>query len=230
MYRVWQRLSAEFIGTFLFVFFAAGAACADQMLRSASQAGIGILGIALVRGLAFAILVCALSQVSGGHFNPAITLGAWVTRKINSLQAIFYGVVQVLAAMAASWSLTRLIPEQIWRAASLGTPDLAANVSRTQGIMLELLLTFSLVFVFFATVAEAKDSLSRFGGFAAGLVIFVGVVAVAPFTGASMNPAMALGTAVASHHWSNHGVYWAGPMLGGVLGAWLYHVLFSHES
>jgi MIP family channel proteins len=233
MYRIWQKLCAEFIGTFLFVFLAAGAVCADEALRSASHPAIGLLGMALARGLAFAILVSALSQVSGGHFNPAITLGCWVTRKISSFQAIFYGVAQILGAMLAAWTLARLIPEQIWGPVALGTPDLGASISRTQGIFIELLLTFILVFVFFATVADVPaDSphLARFGGFAAGLAIFAGILAGAPFTGASMNPAMALGTAVAAHHFANHGVYWAGPLLGGVIGAWLYHALFVRNS
>lgn len=233
MYRIWQKLCAELLGTFLFVFFAAGVVCADQGLRAAGQPGIGSIGIALVRGLAFAILVYALAHISGGHFNPAITIGAWVTRKIGSLQAIFYGIAQILGAMAAAWVLTHLIPDQAWRAAGLATPDLAADISRTQGIILELILTFFLVFIFFAVVADvheesvvASPRLLRFGGFAAGLAIFAAMLVGGPYTGASMNPAMVLGTAVLSHHWVNHGVYWAGPLLGGVLGAWLYHALF----
>lgn len=233
MYRIWQKLCAELIGTFLFVFFAAGVVCVDQGLRSSGQPGIGLVGMALVRGLAFGILVCALSEVSGGHFNPAITIGAWVTRKIGSLQALCYSIAQILGAMAAGWTLTRLIPEQVWRTAALATPDLAAEVSRTQGILFELVLTFFLVFVFFATVADARTDTSystRLGGVAAGLTIFVGMLVGGVYTGASMNPAMALGTAVVSHHWVNHGVYWAGPMLGGVIGAWIYHALFARAS
>ena len=239
MYRIWQKLCAEFIGTFFFVLLSAGAVCADAALRSATQPGLGALGIALVRGLAFAIFVSALYPISGGHFNPAITLGAWVTRTIGSISAILYGVVQIIAAILASWTLTALVPAQIWRSVSLGAPDLGANISRTQGIFIELLLTFVLVFVFSATVPDARsDSApsSRFGasvapaGFAAGLAIFVGHLAGAPFTGASMNPALALSTAVAGNHFANHGVYWAGPLLGGVLGAWVYHALFNRRA
>ncbi len=241
MYRIWQKLCAELLGTFLFVFFAAGVVCADQGLRSAGQPGFGAVGIALVHGLVFAILICALSHISGGHFNPAITIGAWVTRKIGSLQALFYAIAQILGAIAAAWALTHLIPDQTWRAAGLATPDLAAEISRTQGIIFELILTFFLVFIFFATVpqvqndardqtlADAPSHLHRFGGFAVGLAIFAGVLVGGPYTGASMNPAMTLGTAVLSHHWVNHGVYWAGPLLGGVLGAWLYHTLFARS-
>jgi MIP family channel proteins len=241
MYRIWQKLCAELLGTFLFVFFAAGVVCVDQGLRAAGQPVIGAVGIALVRGLAFAILVCALSHISGGHFNPAITIGAWVTRKMSSLQALFYAIAQILGAMAAAWVLTHLIPDQTWRAAGLATPDLAADISRTQGIIFELILTFFLVFIFFAAVGNAQNDahneahadalrFSRFGGFAAGLAIFAGTLVGASYTGASMNPAMTLGTAVLSHHWVNHGVYWAGPLLGGVLGAWLYHALFARNT
>jgi MIP family channel proteins len=233
MYRIWQKLCAELIGTFLFVFLAAGIACADQGLRSAGQPGIGLLGVALARGLAFAVLVCALAQISGGHFNPAITIGAWVTRKIGSVQALFYGIAQVIGAIIGAWALTRLVPDQIWRASGLATPDLAAEISRTQGILLELVITFLLVFVFFALVAEVPSDaphFARFGGFGAGLAIFVGMLVGGPHTGGSMNPALALGTAVISHHWSNHGVYWVGPLLGGVIGGWLYHALFARTS
>ena len=245
MYRIWQKLCAEFIGTFFFVLLSAGAVCADAALRSGSASAIaglvalGPIGIALVRGLAFAIFVSALYPISGGHFNPAITLGAWVTRSIGSISAILYGIVQLIAAILASWTVTALVPGQIWRSVSLGAPDLGANISRTQGIFFELLLTFVLVFVFSATVPDTRsDSApsSRFGasaapaGFAAGLAVFGGYLAGAPFTGASMNPALALGTAVAAHHFANHGVYWAGPLLGGVLGAWVYHALFTRRA
>jgi MIP family channel proteins len=245
VYRIWQRLCAEFIGTYFFVLLSAGAVCADAALHSAitsaaaSSTALGTLGIALARGLAFAILVSALYPISGGHFNPAITLGAWVTRTIGSVSAILYGIVQIIAAILASWTLTALVPDAIWRSVSLGAPNLGASISRTQGIFLELLLTFVLVFVFSATVPDARSDSTRSArfasfaapaGIAAGLAIFAGYLVGAPFTGASMNPALALGTAVASHHFANHGVYWAGPLLGGVLGAWLYRALFARSS
>lgn len=229
MYRIWHKLWAEFIGTFVFVFFAAGAVCAAAAMHSATESALGFAA-ALVRGVAYAVLVVGLSPVSGGHFNPAITLGCWVTRKIGSFQAIFYGMAQVLAAIVASWTLALLVPENIWRPIALAAPELGAGISRTQGIFWELILTFAFVFVFFATVADAhSDSpcFARFGGFAAGLALFAATLAGAPFTGASLNPAFALGTAVAAHQFANHGVYWAGPLLGGVLGAWLYHAAFG---
>ncbi len=229
MYRIWQKLLAEFIGTFFFVFFSVAAVCADHALQAPGSSSLGLIGIALVRGLTFAILVFALAHISGGHFNPAITIGCWVTRKMGTLEAIFYGAAQILGALAAVYAVARFVPGQIWSAVSMGAPDLVAGFSRTQGILLEALLTFFLVFIFFAAVAESTDALARFGGFAAGFAIFIGVLVGTPYTGASMNPAMALGTAIIAHHWENHGVYWAGPLLGGVLGAWTYHILFFRE-
>lgn len=230
MYRIWQKLLAEFIGTFFLVFFSVGAICIDASLRSSGAGSVGLIGIALVRGLTFAILICALVHISGAHFNPAITIGCWVTRKLGSISALFYCVAQILGAIAAARIVAQFVPEQVWRSVLMGTPDLAAGFSRTQGILLEGLLTLFLVFIFFGVVAEAKDSLARSGGFAAGLVLFVGMIVGSPYTGASMNPAMALGTAIVARHWNNHGVYWAGPLLGGVIGAWLYHILFARES
>lgn len=229
MYRIWQKLCAEFLGTFLFVFFAAGAVCAAAAMHSTTEPALEFAA-ALVRGVTYAALVVALSPVSGGHFNPAITLGCWVTRKIGSFQAIFYGIAQILASILASWTLALLVPENLWRPIALATPELGAGISRTQGIFWELILTFAFVFVFFAAVADARSdspSFTRFGGFAAGSALFAATLAGAPFTGASLNPALALGTAVAAHQFTNHGVYWAGPLLGGVLGAWLYHAVFG---
>ena len=131
MVRGWQKLLAEFIGTYLFVFFSAGVVCVDQELRVGGQPGIGLIGLALVRGLAFAVLIFALVHVSGGHFNPAITIGCWVTRKMGSLRAIFYGAAQCLGAIAAVYTLARFIPGRFggpfpW-ASLISRPDFRAR-------------------------------------------------------------------------------------------------------
>src|SRR5487761_998814 len=130
MYRIWQKLFAEFIGTFFFVFFSTSAICVDEALRSGGTAGLGSIGIALVRGLTFAILVCALAHISGAHFNPAITIGFWVTRRLGSIQALLYGVAQILGAITGAYTVARFVPQQAWRAVLMGTPDLATGFSR----------------------------------------------------------------------------------------------------
>ena len=104
MYTNTQKLAAEFLGTFALVFFGAGAICADQFLHGAG--GLGLLGVALAHGLALAIMISALGHISGGHFNPAVTIGYWVTRRQNTLDVILYWIAQLAGAIAAAFLLS----------------------------------------------------------------------------------------------------------------------------
>ena len=100
MYSKPQKLVAEFFGTFALIFFGVGSICADQFLRSSSngQVGLGLLGIALAQGLAIGIMVTSLGHISGGHFNPAITIGFWVTRKLSTFDTLAYWIAQLAGA------------------------------------------------------------------------------------------------------------------------------------
>jgi len=225
MYNKPQKFLAEFIGTFALVFFSAGSICADQFLRTTAQGGIGLLGVALAYGLAMSILVTSLGHISGGHFNPAVTIGFWVTRKLSTFDTLAYWVAQLAGAVAAAYLLRRL-PFDVWATVQLGTPDLASGVTRTNGMIFEAILTFFVVFVVFATAVDHRGAFSKIAGFAIGLTVTVGVLFGGPFTGAALNPARAFGPALASNHWTNHGVYWIGPLAGGVAAGWLYDTLF----
>lgn len=227
MYSKPQKLVAEFIGTFAFVFFGVGAICADQFLRSSTngQTGFGLLGVALAQGLTFGIMVTALGHISGGHFNPAVTIGFWVTRKLSTFDLLAYWVAQIAGAVAAAYLLRRL-PFDAWSSVQLGTPDLASGVTRTNGMIFEGVMTFFLVFVVFATAVDARGAFNKIAGFAIGLTVTLGVLLGGPFTGAALNPARVLGPALASNHWTNHGVYWIGPLAGGLAAGWLYDALF----
>ncbi len=231
MHNFLQKCAAEFIGTFGVVFVAAGAICSDQYLAASNQGHLGILGIALAYGLAYTVMVSALGHISGGHFNPAVTIGYWVTRRIGTFQAIGFWIAQLLGSIAAAYLLASLIPDAAWRTRALGsiTPDLSPDITRGQGIALEAVLTFLFVFVIFATAIDAKRGLQRFSGVASGLALSIGVLVADPFTGASMNPARTLGPAMATHHWENHGVYWVGPLLGAIAAAVLYDRLFLRD-
>lgn len=231
MYSLPQKLIAEFIGTFAFVFISAGAICADQYLTSTGQNGLGLLGIAVAGGLAFAVMVSALAHISGGHFNPAITIGFWVTRRLGSLQAITYWIAQLLGATAAAYLIKLTIPDSTWTAKALGsiTPDLGGDFTRAHGIALEAVMTFFLVFVVFATAVDSKGAFNKIGGFAIGLTITIDILFGGPFTGAAINPSRAFGPALATSHWQNHGVYWAGPLIGGVVAAVLYDRVFLRD-
>src|ERR1700676_4228653 len=228
MYTTFQKLFAEFLGTFAVVFFSVGAICADRFLQTSG--GIGLLGIALASGLAMAIMVSALGHISGGHFNPAITIGFWVTKRIGTLEAFLYWAAQLLGGIAAAFLLKAIIPEEIWRAVALGTPELVRDFSRLSAMVLEAVTSFFLVLVVFATSVDERGAFRSIAGFGIGLTVTLGVLVIAPFTGAAMNPARALGPALASNHWTNWGVYWIGPLAGGFLAGLLYDALYLRKS
>lgn len=226
MYSLSQKLFAEFVGTFALIFMAAGSICAEQYLRASGQPGFGLLGVAIAQGLAISIMVTAVGHISGGHLNPAVTIGFWVTKRVSTLQAISYWVAQLLGAIAAAYLIAALLPETVWRPVALGTTDLAPDFTRIPAMLLEGVLTFFLVFVVFATAADAQGTFQKMAGFAVGLTYTADILVGGAFTGASMNPARTFGPALAAHHWTNHGVYWIGPLFGGVLAGFLYDKIF----
>jgi aquaporin Z len=228
MYNIPQKLTAEFLGTFALVFFGEGAICADQFLHGAG--GLGLLGIAAAHGLAIAVMFAAFGEISGGHFNPAVTIGFWVTKRVNTIDVLLYWAVQLAGAIAASFLLKVIIPEDTWRAVALGTPEMVRDLPRLSAMTLEALGTFFVVIVMFATAVDDKQSTARsIAGFAIGLTFALGIMVAGPFTGGALNPARALGPALASAHWANWGVYWVGPLAGGFLAGFLYDSLYLQK-
>ena len=228
MYNLLQKLLAEFAGTFTFVFISAGAICADAYLLSTGQSGLGLLGIGVASGLAYGVMISGLAHISGGHFNPAISIGFWVTRRLSTVHAIAYSVAQLAGGVAAAYAVKLVLPDSTWTPKALASiaPDLGGDFTRAHGIALEAVLTFFLVLIVFATAVDKNGAASKIAGFAAGLAITMGALFGGPFTGAAMNPARSFGPALATIHWQNHGVYWAGPLLGGVVAAFLYDRIF----
>lgn len=228
MYNLFQKLIAEFLGTFALVFFGAGAVCVDFLLRSSG--GLGLLAIALAHGLAFAIMVSAVGHISGGHFNPAITIGFWVTKRLSTMDSLAYWGAQLLGAATAAFLLKLVIPEDVATNVFLGTPELMRDFPRWSGMTLEAVATFFLVLVVFATVVDERGTFRSIAGFAMGLTITLGILVAGPFTGGALNPARAFGPALASSHWLNWGIYWVGPLAGGFLAGLLYDSLFLRKS
>lgn len=228
MYNIPHKLAAEFIGTFALVFFGAGAVCVDRYLQSSG--GIGLLGVALAHGLAIAIMVSAFGHVSGGHFNPAITIGFWVTKRLNTVDTIAYWVAQLAGAVVAAYLLKSIVPTETTQAVALGTPMFARDFTRLSGMMLEGVTTFFLVLTVFATAVDERSSFRSIASFAIGLTITLGILVAGPFTGAALNPARAFGPALVSSHWQTHGVYWVGPLAGGFVAGLLYDSVFLKKS
>jgi len=227
VYTTSQRLVAEFLGTFALVFFGAGAICTERFLQGA---GSGLLATALASGLAIAVMSVAFSHISGAHFNPAVTIGFWITKRMSTVEVLGYWIAQVLGGIVAAFCLKAIVPrEDAWQPVLGGTPDLVRDFTRLPAMGLEALITFFLVLVYFATTSEDNIDSRSLSSFAFGLVYTIGILVAAPFTGAALNPARAFGPALASTHWSNQGVYWVGPLAGGFLAGLIYDAMYARK-
>ena len=164
-----RRAAAEFVGTFALVFVGAG----SVMLAG----GGGLVGIALAHGLVIGVMVSAVGHISGGHFNPAVTLGFLVTRRMEPVLAVVYWVTQLGAAVLASLLLWWVIPGELADPAHLGAPQLLqggeqfSDVSVWAGVVVEAILTFFLVWVVFATAADPRGTFKSIAGLAIGFTI-----------------------------------------------------------
>jgi aquaporin Z len=227
MYNLGQKVLSEFIGTFALLFFGCGSICAAQQTGAG---GPGLLGIALAHGLAIALMMAAVGHISGGHFNPAVTASFWVTRRMGTFEALLYWVAQLAGSAVGAYAVSKIYLEDVWRRATLGTPVLAADVSPVLGMVIEAVLTFVLVFVFFGTAADKDGAFGKLAPFAVGLTFTGDMLAAGVLTGAAMNPARAFGPALVGHYWLNQSVYWIGPVAGGIAAAALYSALLMRKS
>jgi aquaporin Z len=217
-----RRLVAEALGTFGLVFVGAAVVVVNGGFPNS---GIGLLGIALAHAVVLSVMVTATMTISGGHLNPAVTLGLLVTRRINVVSAAAYIVAQLAAAILAAYLVKALFPVGAVRNALVGVPVIAGSISLTQAIGLELILTFFLMSAVYGTAVSADAP--RVGGFGIGLVLLFDILVGGPLTGAAMNPARAFGPAVVAGQWVGHVVYWVGPIVGALLAAvlWEYFLL-----
>lgn len=215
-----RRLTAEALGTFGFVFVGAAVVVVNGGFPNS---GIGLLGIALAHAVALSVMITASMTISGGHLNPAVTLGLLAARRIDPVSAAAYIVTQLAAACVAALLVKLLLPAAAVRSAMLGVPVIASSVTLQQAIGIELVLTFFLVSAVFGT-AVSPDA-PRVGGFGIGLVLLFDILVGGPLTGAAMNPARAFGPAAVSGEWVGHLVYWIGPIAGGLLAAFLWEYL-----
>jgi aquaporin Z len=230
-----RRGFAEFVGTFALIFVGAGsiltiAKALAPALTSAPAldvyGGLTLVGIALAHGLAIAVMASAVGHISGAHFNPAVTLGFLITRRIAPSLAATYWAMQFAGATAAAALLRWFYPATARRLTHLGAPGLSSGVTVWQGLVIEMVLTFFLVWVIFATAADPGGSFKSIAGLAIGLTVAMGVLMGGPMTGAALNPARAFGPELLSGHWTDAWVWYVGPFLGGALAALAYDYLY----
>src|SRR3954471_2961003 len=163
----WRRSFVELLGTFALVFVGAG-----TIMALGPQADAGTLEVALATGLVIAVMVSAVGHISGGHFNPAVTLGFLVTRRIHPVHAVVYWIVQFGGAALAVLLLKWILPSST---SPYGAPALATVIDKGQGVAVEATLTFFLVWVIFACTADPRGAFDKIAGLAIGATITMGM-------------------------------------------------------
>ncbi|KAG6543019.1 hypothetical protein Mapa_015515 [Marchantia paleacea] len=219
-----KAVFAEFIATFLFVFIGVGSCIAHSKLNAGPLDAAALVCIAIAHGLAIVVTVAATAKISGGHVNPAVTFGLAVGGHITVIRAAFYWIAQLLGATLAAYLLKGVI---LTTGLSLPLHALGDGVSVTGGLVLEIVLTFALVFVIYATAVDGKrGEIGIVAPLAIGFTVLANHFIGVPFTGASMNPARSFGPAFAAMDFHNHWIYWVGPLLGGGLAGVAYELVF----
>ncbi|XP_062599756.1 aquaporin-4-like [Saccostrea cucullata] len=193
-WKFWRAVLAEFVGTMLFVFLGCASTLTDP---------INPVRIALAFGLAIMALIQMFGHISGGHFNPAVSLGFLASFQITIFRALFYTIAQTIGAIVGGMILRGVTPGAFH--SNLGVTKVSDSYTLLQGVAIELILTFCLVFVIIATTDGNRTdfgSVSLKIGLTVAMLHFSSIT----LTGSSMNPARSLGSAVASNDYDTHWV------------------------
>jgi MIP family channel proteins len=202
-----RKLAAEVLGTFALVFAGTGAI----VINDVSGGTVSHVGIALTFGLIVLAMIYAVGDVSGAHLNPAVTLGFFVARRFEGRWVVPYIASQCLGALLASFSLRLMFPTHATLGATLPAGD------AIQSFVLELILTFLLMFVILSVSTGSKEK-GILAGVAVGSVIALEALFAGPISGASMNPARSLAPALVSLRLHSLWVYVSAPVLGACTG------------
>ncbi len=212
-----RALIAEFIGTFALIYVGV------LSIHHLGGAPAGLIGIALAHGLVIACFASATDATSGGHLNPAVTFAFLLVRRISPGAALGYILAQCAGAFAAAFAAMVCVPGSPVEMIRKGTPALGDGISLGQGILMEAITTFFLVFVIFGTAVDRRGP--KMGALFIGLTVTLCIFAIGPFTGAALNPARWFGPALAGGKWDGSLAYIAGPLIGGTIAAFVYAVM-----
>ena len=227
MPKIVPALIAEAIGVFALSFLG--------ILALRSEAEAGVVGVALAYGLIVAIMISVFGSTSGGHFNPAVTIGMLVGGKIKGPDAVLYILAQLAGGFLAGVAVIAIFGQgssTATQAAHYGAEIVRNGTpSITRGFMgaciIELVATFLLVTAYWGTSLDPRAP--KIAGFGIGLTITANTLAIGKYMVASMNPARAFGPALAANIfgassavWEGHWVFWVAPILGGILASVIY--------
>lgn len=245
-YSLLSRLGAEVFGTFVLVFLGVGAA----LFSIANSTNGGGLGIPLAFGIAVIAAASAVGHVSGGHFNPAVTLGAAVAGRTSWADVLPYWLAQVIGGALAAAALFLLIPSSLTTLLAAGgqLADESAstlfagtlngfdqfsplsaltNGQATFGILPALLVEIIGTAIFVGVILGVTDKRVRiaFAPVAIGLTLAMVILVAAPITNASINPARSTASAIFSGEWGQLWLFWVAPLFGAALAALIYRIV-----
>jgi len=212
---------AETVGTFVLIYGGTAVAVAALLARPVAGPGYDSLATPLAFGLALLIVVSAIGHVSGGHVNPAVTLGLAVTGRFPWRYVPAYLVAQVVGALLGALATWATFGNPGRDDANLAATVPAANVGTGQALLVEALVTFILVIVVVSVATDDRVPASL-APIAVGAALAVGVFIAGPVTGGAVNPARALGPALVAGQFSGLWIYIVGPLVGGILAALVY--------
>ncbi|KAF7802988.1 aquaporin NIP2-1-like [Senna tora] len=209
-----RKVLAEIIGTYLLVFVGSGSAA----MSGIDEHKVSKLGASLAGGFIVIVMIYAIGHISGAHMNPAVSIAFAATTHFPWKQVPFYVAAQLIGAISASFTL-RLLLEPI-RVLGTTTP----SGTDTQALIMEIVATFTMMFVASAVATDAK-AIGELAGVAVGSSVCIAGILAGPISGGSMNPARTLGPAIASASYKGIWVYLVGPVTGALLGAWSYSTI-----
>ncbi len=213
----WSQYLAEFIGTFFLVFFGCGSMILTELNPSYNGSFVPVIW-----GGAVSIMIYALGHISGAHFNPAVTLAFWSVKKFPLKRVAGYLVAQISGGLLASFA--HLI---IWGTQhKFGATQISLSLSG--GIMVEVILSFALMFVI-TSVATDSRAVGELAGIAIGSTVALCAFVGGPLTNASMNPARSIAPAILSGNFHQLWLYIVFPIIGAILGAKVYEWVRCHK-
>ncbi|MDB5375581.1 MAG: aquaporin [Rubritepida sp.] len=224
-----RRLTAEFIGTFWLVFGGVGSAV---FAATFPQYGIGFLGVSFAFGLTVLTMAYAVGHISGGHFNPAVTLGLWTAGRCANRHVIPYVIVQVAGAIVAAGALYVIASGRAdWTVQSFASNGYGAlspgHYSMAACFLAELILTF--IFLMIITGTTSKGAAVGFAGIPIGLALTLIHLISIPITNTSVNPARSTAPALfaGGEYLGQLWLFWAAPILGAMIAGVLARVLYE---
>jgi aquaporin Z len=223
-----RRVTAELFGTFWLVFGGCGAAV---LAAAFPEVGIGLLGVAFAFGLTVLTMAYAVGHISGGHFNPAVTLGLWSAGRCANKHVIPYIIAQLVGAILAAAVLWLIASgKQDWVPkgfAANGYGDLSpGKYSLTACLITELVMSFFFIYIIVGTTS--KGAAAGFAGIPIGLALTLIHLVSIPVTNTSVNPARSTGPALfaGGQYIGQLWLFWlapiAGAMLAGAIARWMY--------